>query len=132
MSANVYFKFIKEYIVQHEKSKFAGIGINYKSTGNVKMYGTNSIALQRVHYPLRTFLTEVIYHDYEQSNTHPTFMLYYFKKHDIDCTFTRKYVTDRYSMLQKGLSNKRVQLKKMNNDNAKYSSKKSKNFPTWL
>ena len=126
MSANVYYKFIKEYIVLHQKSKFAGIDIHYKSIGGGRMYATNTIALQRVHYPLRTFLTKGIYHDYDQKNAHPTFMLYYFQKHDIDCTFTREYVTDRDIMLQKGHSNKGEMLKKMNTDNARYSSKKRK------
>tara|TARA_R110000803_G_C11974659_1_gene320047 strand:- start:236 stop:2293 length:2058 start_codon:yes stop_codon:yes gene_type:complete len=127
LSKAVYFSLVKQYIQSHKSADYKGLDIRYNYSDNNtdgRMYSTSSLSLQRIHTPLRAFLTKGIYKDYDMTNAHPTILLDLFKQNNITHTYSQQYVDDRDYMLD-GNSTKKEMLVLLNTDNAKFIKKKS-------
>ena len=129
-----YYNMINKYINAHRINKYEGITINYKfAKGKSKgrLFGNHSasgICLQRIHGPLRMFLTRGIYHDYDMKNAHPTILLNLCKKHKLPTKEQEFFVNNRDKMLLEAGVTKQQMLVKLNSDKCWFSKTKNQSL----
>jgi len=118
---DVYFKMINEYLNTMMKNNFKK-QFNYQpneNTPNGRINAKCSISLQRIHKPLRHFLTKGLYHDYDMKNAHPTILFKMCESEGLSTLYQKNYIENRDKILKENNTDKRTMLIKLNSDNAR-------------
>lgn len=118
---DVYFKMIKNYLKLMMRNNFKK-EFNYQpneNTPNGRINAKCPISLQRIHKPLRHFLTVGIYHDYDMKNAHPTILLKMCESEGLPTMYQKNYIENREKILKENNTDKRTILIKLNSDNAR-------------
>lgn len=132
LSPKVYHKLVREFIEQHKAGGFTPLAVTYKpSSGNPRgrLYSREPMSVQRLHYPLRVFLTEGIFHDYDMVNAHPTILCNLCEQAGLETMWQNIYLNNREGLLKAaGFTyddGKAYMLALMNTDGAYFPKKKS-------
>jgi len=123
-----YFKQVKDYIYKHIKNNFK-LEINYKSSDKNptgRIYAKCPMALQRIHRPLRAFLTKGIYHDYDMINCHFVIFKMLCDEEKLSTFWINNYIQNRSKILDDNKASKHHILAKLNSDNARCSAEWNK------
>ncbi len=117
----VYFKMINNYLKLMMRNNFKK-EFNYQPNENKPNGRINakcSISLQRMHKPLRHFLTNGLYRDYDMKNAHPTILLKMCEAEGLPTMYQKNYIENRDKLLKENNTDKRTILIKLNSDNAR-------------
>lgn len=129
LNNNEYFKMVIKYLHKHRFNNYEGISINYgpsSSNPNGRLFVKDPIGLQRIHNELRCFLTRGLYHDYDMKNAHPSILCFLCEEQGLPTTHQRNYLRNRKQLLIDAGVEKSVMLMKLNTDDARFPSTKSK------
>ncbi len=103
MSNDHYYYYVMAYLHQHLENDFKGIDITYKqsfSVPNGRYFAQDPVALQRVHRPLRHFLCQNLYHDYDMRSAHLTILCSLCEEHNLPTKETEFYIANREQLLE--------------------------------
>tara|TARA_R110002153_G_scaffold236980_1_gene391104 strand:+ start:1 stop:2196 length:2196 start_codon:yes stop_codon:yes gene_type:complete len=129
LNNNEYFRMVIQYIHKHKFNDYKGIPITYAPSSNNpdgRMFVKDPIGLQRIHSELRSFLTRGLYHDYDMKNAHPSILCFLCEERGLPTTHQRNYLRNRKQLLVDAGVEKSVMLMKLNTDDARFPSTKSK------
>ncbi len=116
-----YYSLVQQYIIKQIKNNFE-LKINYKpSNKNLKgrIYAKCPMALQRIHKPLRAFLTKGLYQDYDMINCHFVIFKYLCDEAGLCTVYIKNYIENRPRILDDNNASKTHILAKLNTDNAR-------------
>ncbi len=116
-----YFKMVNGYLKMMIKLNFEK-EFNYKASdknSNGRIYSKCPISLQRIHNPLRAFLTKGTFRDYDMKNAHPTIFLKMCEAEGLPVMYQMNYVENRAKVLKNNGTDKKTILIKLNTDNAR-------------
>ena len=116
-----YFRQIHTYIQKQIYNNFK-LEVNYKQSDNNptgRMYSKCPISLQRIHRPLRHFLTKGIYHDYDMVNCHFVIFKMLCDKEGLSTFWINNYIQNRSKILDDNGADKHHILAKLNTDKAR-------------
>lgn len=123
-----YFKLVKKYIYTQIKNNFK-LEINYKPSDKNptgRIYAKCPMALQRIHKPLREFLTKGLYQDYDMINCHFVIFKHLCEGENLSTFWINNYIQNRTKILEDNKANKSHILAKLNSDNARCSAEWNK------
>lgn len=116
-----YFKQVKDYIHKQIKNNFE-LQVNYEPSSKNptgRVYAKCPMALQRIHKPLRAFLTKGIYHDYDMINCHFVIFRMLCDEEKLSTFWINNYIQNRTKILNENKASKHHILAKLNTDNAR-------------
>ncbi len=120
-----YHKCVIQYLKTMIKNNFE-MKINYKASDNNpsgRVHAKSSVSLQRIHKPLRAFLTKGLYRDYDMKNAHPTILLKMCEAEGLATMFQKHYIENRDKILKANNVDKKTMLIKLNSDSARANGK---------
>ncbi len=118
-----YYSLVQLYIVKQIKNNFE-LEITYKPSAKNptgRIYAKCPMALQRIHKPLREFLTKGLYHDYDMINCHFVIFKYLCDEAGLPTVYIKNYIENRPRILADNKACKTHILAKLNSDNARSS-----------
>ena len=116
-----YYSLVQLYIVKQIKNNFE-LEINYKPSDKNptgRTYAKCAMALQRIHKPLREFLTKGLYYDYDMINCHFVIFKYLCDEAGLSTVYIKNYIENRPRILADNNACKTHILAKLNSDNAR-------------
>ena len=126
---NEYYKMVIKYIHKHKITSYQGLTITYSPSQinpNGRLFVKDAIGLQRIHNELRAFLTRGLYHDYDMKNAHPSILYFICEQRGLDTVHQKNYLSNRSRLLSDAGVEKSTMLMKLNTDDARFPSTKSK------
>jgi len=129
-----YFKLVQNYIKTMIKSNFE-MKVYYNTSDknpNGRVYSKSPISLQRIHSPLRAFLTKGLYHDYDMKNAHPTILCAMCEDAGLSNVYQKNYIQNRAKVLKDNNTDKKTILIKLNTDDARANSSWNKDLKELL
>ena len=129
LNNNEYYKIVIQYLHRHQINDYNGESITYAPSNhnpNGRLFVKDPIGLQRIHGQLRTFLTRGIYHDYDMRNAHPSILCFLCEERGLPTTHQRNFLRNRNQLMADAGVDKHTMLIKLNSDDARFPSNKSK------
>ena len=117
----IYFKQVIDYTKLLIKNNFRN-EINYKASDknpNGRIYSSCPMSLQRLHRPVRAFLTKGLYHDYDMINCHFNIFHHLCCEEGLSTYWIKNYINNRNQILDDNNATKSHILAKLNTDNAR-------------
>lgn len=117
----LYFKQVHEYILKQMKNNFQ-LEINYKpsdTNSSGRVFSRCPMSLQRIHKPLREFLSQGLYHDYDMVNCHFVIFNKLCEEAGLSTVYIKNYIENRTRILNDNRTCKTHILAKLNSDNAR-------------
>ena len=125
MKPTEYYRSVLTYLKAMRENNFE-LEIEYRaseSNPQGRLFArTYPVSLQNFHKPLRWFLSEGVYHDYDMKNAHPVIFMWMCEQEGLQTIYQKQYADNREKLLKENnITDKTVILAKLNTDNARAS-----------
>jgi len=90
---------MNEY-VRSSNTNIRTVKYNYSKNGIGRLYAFRGRSLQGFPREIRHTISKEFYYDIDIKNAHPTFLLQYCERNDIQCRYLKDYITNRDTRIQ--------------------------------